>query len=448
MITKGALEEMLSVCRYVEYEGQILPLSEDLDEEILATVRRYNLDGMRVLGIAQKTDPAAAHIFSVADESDMVLIGYLAFLDPPKPSTHDAVAALHRYGVDIKVLTGDNDAVARAVCRQVGIEVSGLLRGSDIEELSDEALDSEVQSTDIFAKLSPAQKVRIIAALRRQGHTVGYMGDGINDAAAMKEADVGISVDTAVDIAKESAGIILLEKDLGVLERGVIEGRKVYGNTIKYIKMTASSNFGNMLSVLFASVFLPFLPLLPLQILVLNLIYDISCTAMPWDTVDDEFLRKPRSWDAGSIVRFMLWFGPGSSLFDIATFLVMLLLIGPAQFSGSYGALSASGQAAFAALFHGAWFIESLWTQTLVLHNLRSARAPFKGSHASWQVCVLTAAGLAVGTGLLLTRGGAALGLSLPPPVFWVFLAAVCLAYMLLVGVLKRAYIRRYGELL
>ncbi|MDR1413068.1 MAG: magnesium-translocating P-type ATPase [Actinomycetes bacterium] len=450
MITKGAIEEMLTVCRYVEYDGLVLPLTEDLNAEVLATVRRYNLDGMRVLGIAQKTNlsPDSADAFSVDDETAMVLIGYLAFLDPPKESTRGAVDALHHYGIDIKVLTGDNDAVARAVCRQVDIQVTNLLLGTEIEQLTDEELDARVEDTDIFAKLSPTQKVRIIAALRRGGHTVGYLGDGINDAAAMKESDVGISVDTAVDIAKESANIILLEKDLMVLERGIIEGRKVYGNTIKYIKMTASSNFGNMLSVLFASAFLPFLPLLPLQILVLNLIYDISCTTMPWDNVDDEFLRTARRWDAGSIVRFMLCLGPTSSLFDIATFLVMLLAIGPAVFGAPYGQLSPSAQAGFAALFHGAWFIESLWTQMLVLHNLRSPKLPLVGSHASWQVTTLTLAGIAVGTAIPFTPLGRVLGFVAPPGLFFGWLAFVCLAYMVLVTIAKRAYVRRFGELL
>jgi Mg2+-importing ATPase len=378
----------------------------------------------------------------------MVLIGYLAFLDPPKESTKAAVDALHEYGVDIKVLTGDNDAVTRAVCREVGIEVSGLLLGSEIEEMDDAELARAVADVDVFAKLSPQQKVRIVSALRRGGHTVGYMGDGINDAAAMKESDVGISVDTAVDIAKESANIILLEKDLLVLEQGVIEGRKVYGNTIKYIKMTASSNFGNMFSVLFASAFLPFLPLLPLQILVLNLIYDISCTTMPWDNVDAEFLRRPRKWDAGSIVRFMLWLGPTSSVFDIATFLLMFFVVGPLVSGGSYASLDAPARAGFVALFHSAWFVESLWTQTLVLHNLRTPKLPFVQSRASWQVVVLTLGGIVAGTVLVFTPLGRLLGLDALPPVFFALLLLLCAGYMLLVTLVKRVFVRRFGELL
>ena len=450
MITKGAIEEMLTVSSFVEYQGRIEPLTAELEQTVLETVRVYNEQGMRVLGISQRSGDNLSHIgaFATDDEKDMVLIGYLAFLDPPKESTKAAVDALHEYGVDIKVLTGDNDAVTRKVCHDVGIEVSGLLLGSDIEKMTDAQLEDAVRETDVFAKLSPQQKVRIVAALRRRGHTVGFMGDGINDAAAMKEADVGISVDTAVDIAKESANIILLEKDLMVLEEGVIEGRKVYGNTIKYIKMTASSNFGNMFSVVFASAFLPFLPMLPLQILVLNLIYDISCTSMPWDNVDEEFLRVPRSWDAGSITRFMLWLGPTSSVFDIATYMVMLFLIGPAVFGGAYGTLDARAQAGFIALFHAAWFVESLWTQTLVLHALRTPKIPFLQSRASWPVIGLTSLGIAVGTLLPFTPIGRVLRLAPLPWQFFVFLAGVCVLYLTLVTVVKRAFARKFNELL
>ena len=260
---------------------------------------------MRILGISQKNNPPSAKELSISDEKDMVLIGLLAFLDPPKESTASAINALSDYGVNVKILTGDNDKVTAAVCKQVGIKVNNLLLGSDIEEMDDELLREAVEETNVFAKLSPNQKTKVVAALKANGHTVGFMGDGINDAAAMNEADVGISVDTAVDIAKESANIILLEKDLMVLEDGVIEGRKIYGNIIKYIKMTASSNFGNILSVLIASIFLPFIPMLPIQLLMLNLIYDISCITIPWDNVDEEYLKEPRTWDASSISKFM-----------------------------------------------------------------------------------------------------------------------------------------------
>ncbi|WP_303236719.1 magnesium-translocating P-type ATPase [uncultured Bilophila sp.] len=322
IITKGAVEEVLSICAYVEYEGRVEPLTEALVAEVLATVRSYNRAGLRVIAVAQKTNPMVAGAFSVAEEAGMVLIGYLAFLDPPKASAAGAVAALREHGVAVKVLTGDNGAVARSVCEQVGLRPRSVLLGPEIEGMDDAALREAAEGADVFAKLTPQQKARIVACLR-EAHTVGFMGDGINDAAAMKASDVGISVDTAVDIAKESADVILLEKDLMVLERGALEGRKTYANTIKYIKMTASSNFGNMFSVLAASAFLPFLPLAPLQVLVLNLIYDISCTAIPWDNVDGAFLKRPKAWNASSISRFMLWFGPASSVFDITTYILM-----------------------------------------------------------------------------------------------------------------------------
>jgi len=314
--------------------------------------------------------------------------------------------------------------------------------------MTDEQLDECVQETDVFAKLSPQQKVQIVQALRRQGHTVGFLGDGINDAAAMKESDVGISVDSAVDIAKESANIVLLEKDLKVLERGVIEGRKVYGNTIKYIKMTVSSNFGNMFSVLAAAAFLPFLPMLPLQILVLNLIYDISCTAMPWDNVDEEFLQKPRGWDASSVQRFMVWLGPTSSVFDILTFVVMFFGFGPAIFGGSFFSLDPLSQLGFIALFHTAWFVTSIWTQTLVIHALRTPKTPFIQSRASKPVMAMTTLGIVIGTALPFTPLGERIGFSTLPLSFFVFLLGMCALYFLLVTIVKKAFERKYGELL
>lgn len=316
MITKGAVEEMLSVCNYAEYQGNVVPLTEVVRQDILRTVDSLNDDGMRVIALAQKTNPSPVGEFGVHDESDMVLMGYLAFLDPPKETAAKAIQTLQDYGVTTKILTGDNDKVTRCICRQVGLKIENLLLGSQIDEMTDIQLKTAVEQTNVFAKLSPDQKSRVIKTLRSNGHTVGFMGDGINDAAAMKESDVGISVDTAVDIAKESADIILLEKDLMVLEKGIIEGRKTYANMIKYIKMTASSNFGNMFSVLAASALLPFLPMASVHLIFLNLIYDLSCTAIPWDNVDEEFLMVPRKWDASSVGSFMLWIGPSSSIFD------------------------------------------------------------------------------------------------------------------------------------
>ena len=448
IITKGAVEEMLSICSYAEYKGNVEPLTSALSEEILATVRRYNEAGLRVIAVAHKTNPMVAGAFSVADESDMVLIGYLAFLDPPKDSAAAAVAALKEYGVAVKVLTGDNDAVTRSVCGQVGLRSHSLLLGSDVEAMDDAALRTAAERTDIFAKLTPQQKARIVTCLRENGHTVGFMGDGINDAAAMKASDVGISVDSAVDIARESADIILLEKDLMVLEQGAIEGRRIYANIIKYIKMTASSNFGNMFSVLAASAFLPFLPLAPLQILVLNLIYDISCTAMPWDNVDADFLKQPKTWDASSISRFMIWFGPASSVFDITTFVLLYTYICPLVFGGAYETLDAGMQVAFVGLFQAGWFVESLWTQTLVLHMLRTPKVPFLRSRASWQVTGLTSLGILAGTCIPFTTVGGALDMMPLPGAFFPWLFATLAAYMLLTTTLKGIFIKKYGELL
>ena len=448
LITKGAIEEMLAISSYAEYQGKIEPITDALRAEILETCRSYNADGMRVLGVAQKTEPSPAGAFSVADESDMVIIGYVAFLDPPKESAKDAIAALQEHGVRVKVLTGDNDAVTRTVCKQVGIPTGNILLGSDVADMTDEQLKKAVETTDVFAKLSPQQKARIVTALRGNGHTVGFLGDGINDAAAMRVADVGISVDTAVDIAKESANIILMEKDLMVLEEGVIEGRKIYANIIKYIKMTASSNFGNMFSVLVASAFLPFLPMLPLQILVLNLIYDISCITIPWDNVDPEYLKVPRKWDASSIVSFMMWIGPTSSVFDITTYALLYWHICPIVFGGPYHTLSAGAQAGFVALFHAGWFVESLWSQTLVIHMIRTPKIPFIHSRASWQLTLLTTAGIAVGTALPYTPFGSILGMQHLPAFYFPWLLATILGYMTLVTVVKKLYVRRYGELL
>lgn len=448
MITKGAIEEMLAVCNYVEYQGDVEPLTEELRKEITEKVSGYNDDGLRVLGIAQKNVAANKGAFSVADENDMVLIGYLSFLDPPKESTAEAIKALNDYGVAVKILTGDNDAVTRAVCKQVGLKVDRMLLGSDIEKMTDQELEKEVDSVEVFAKLSPQQKVRVVAALRSIGHTVGFMGDGINDAAAMRQADVGISVDTAVDIAKESANIILLEKNLMVLERGIVAGRKTYANIIKYIKMTVSSNFGNMFSVLAASIFLPFLPMLPVQILTLNLIYDISCIAIPWDNVDPEFLRRPRNWDASSISKFMYWFGPTSSIFDITTYLFLYFVLCPMWLGGSYNSLGATEKLLFAASFHTGWFIESLWTQTLVIHMIRTPKIPFIQSRTSWQLGLFTTAGIIVGTIIPYTPVGTMLGMVPLAWNFFPFLLVTIMAYIVLVTIVKKIYVKRYKELL
>ncbi len=450
MITKGAVEEMLSVCSFAEYEGQVQPLTDEIRAYILNKVDELNENGMRVIAVAQKTNPSPVGAFSVADESDMVLMGYLAFLDPPKESASDAIRALKEHGVGVKILTGDNDKVARNICRQVGIPIDHILLGSDLDIMTDEALGKAAEKVSVFAKLSPQQKARVIAALRRNGHNVGYMGDGINDAAAMKASDVGISVDTAVDIAKESADVILLEKDLMVLENGILEGRKTYANMIKYIKMTVSSNFGNMLSVLAASAFLPFIPMMPIHLILLNLIYDLSCTAIPWDNVDREYLAVPRKWDASSIGKFMIWIGPTSSVFDITTYLLMYFVICPALFGGRlfHQIADPAMRAYYIAVFQAGWFVESMWSQTLVIHMIRTPKIPFIQSRASRPVMLLTFAGIATLTVIPFTGFGASIGLTALPPVYFAWLALIVFLYMVLATIVKRVFVRRYGELL
>lgn len=448
LVTKGAVEEMLHCCAFAECGGEIHPLADEVREKVLAKSGELNEAGMRVIAVAQKTNPAPVGQFSVADERDMVLIGFLAFLDPPKETTRGAIQALKNYGVTVKILTGDNEKVTCAICRQVGLNVKKILLGGEMDALSDKELGELAEDITVFAKLSPVQKARIIRVLRDRGHSVGYMGDGINDAAAMKASDVAISVDTAVDIAKESASVVLLKKDLMVLEQGVVEGRKTYANMIKYIKMTASSNFGNMFSVLAASAFLPFLPMASLHLILLNLIYDVACTAMSWDHVDEDFLRAPRKWSASGIGRFMLLIGPTSSLFDIMTYLLMYFVICPLFTGGRlYSQLiDPAAQAAYIALFQTGWFVESMWTQTLVIHMVRTPKMPFVQSRASVPVTVLSMLGIAVVTMIPFTPLGTALELTALPAIYFALLAAMVLGYMLLMTVVKKAYIHRFGE--
>ena len=450
LVTKGAVEEMLKCCSFAECGGSVLPLTDEVRSLVTSRSDAMNEQGMRVIAVAQKTNPAPAGEFSAADERDMVLIGFLAFLDPPKDTTKAAVQALTEYGVRVKILTGDNETVTRAICSQVGLDAENMLLGSEIDALTDAQLGRLAAGVTVFAKLSPAQKARIVSVLRERGHSVGFMGDGINDAAAMRAADVGISVDTAVDIAKETAGVVLLEKDLMVLERGVIEGRKIYANMIKYIKITASSNFGNMLSVLASSAFLPFLPMASIHLILLNLIYDVSCTAMSWDNVDAEYLRSPRKWDAAGISRFMLRIGPTSSVFDIATFLLMYFVICPAFTGGElYTSLTdPASRALYVSIFQTGWFVESMWSQALVIHMLRTPKLPFVQSRAAAPVTLLTLAGRCAVTVIPFTPLGSALGFTALPAAYFLWLAAIVTGYMFLATAVKKSYVRRYGELL
>ena len=445
MVTKGALEEMLSVSTYVEYKGEIKRLTDEVRQEVLAEVAQLNEQGLRVLGVSYKTDLDENDIFSVEDERDMILTGYLAFLDPPKPSAAPAIKALAEYGVTTKILTGDNEKVTQAVCEKVGLDVERILLGSEIDTMTDQELAQVVETTTVFAKLSPDQKARIILCLKNNGHKVGYMGDGINDAPSMKVSDVGISVDTAVDIAKETADVILLDKDLMVLEKGLVEGRKVYANMTKYIKMTVSSNFGNIFSLLFASIFLPFLPMAPVHLIVLNLIYDLSCIALPFDNVDKDFLKKPRIWEANSIMRFMAWIGPISSVFDIITYMLLYFLVVPMILGHGYnhGAVDA---AAFIMVFQTGWFIESMWSQTMVIHMLRSPKLPFIQSRPAFSVVVTTLAAAFFVTSLPYSPLASILKLSQLNGLYFVLLFAIIVLYMLSVTVVKRIYFKKYKE--
>jgi len=433
LICKGAVEEMLSICTSARDGETVAPLTDERRAEIRAMTRRLNEDGLRVLIVAIRTQPVHTHTYGIKDECELTAIGCLAFLDPPKDSAATAIAALHQHGVEVKVLTGDNEAVTRKIAREVGLDIAHSVQGREIEPLDDAALDALVARTTVFAKMSPLQKARVVKSLQRQGHTVGFLGDGINDAPALREADVGISVDTATDIAKESADIILLEKNLMVLEEGVLEGRITFGNIMKYIKMTASSNFGNVFSVLIASAFLPFLPMLPLQILVQNLLYDISQLSIPFDRMDEEYLAQPRKWDAGDIGRFMVRIGPVSSIFDLTTFALMWWV---------FKANSPGSQS----LFQTGWFIEGLLSQTLIVHLIRTRKIPFVQSIAAAPVMAMTLAIMGVGVLIPFTVLGAKLGMSALPPPYFAWLIATLVCYWVLTQVVKRVYMRRYGS--
>lgn len=448
MVTKGALEEVLAVCSSVEVDGQVLPLTDELRTQVVRRGEALADEGMRVLGVARKNEPAGAATLTVADERNMVLIGYLAFLDPPKESSAAAIRALAAHGVATKVLTGDSPRVAAHVCRAIGIDAEHVLTGVDVEAMNDGELADAVQRTNIFAKLSPAQKARVVRTLRGLGHAVAYMGDGVNDAAAMRESDCGISVDSAVDVAREAADIILLEKDLMVLERGIECGRRTYANMIKYVKMTVSSNFGNIASVLVAAALLPFLPMTAVQLLLLNLIYDLTCTAIPWDNVDEDAIRTPRRWDTASVRRFMVAFGPLSSVFDILTFAALFFFVCPAVAGGAWGTLDAAGQALFAGTFQAGWFVESMRTQTLVVHLIRTEKVPFVGSCAALPLVMLGSMGIAVATLLPASALGATLDFCSLPPMFWGVLAAMVIGYTVVVSGMKKLFLSRNDSLL
>jgi len=443
IISKGAPEEIFPRCTEYVLDGERFPMDQVLIQDLREEYEQLSADGFRVLAIASKDVTPRGVVagdatpYSKADECDLILNGYVAFLDPPKKTARVAIKALQGHGIVVKVVTGDNELVARKVCKEVGLSTEFVLLGNEVEKLTDEQLADAVEQTTLFARVSPAHKQRIIAALQSRQHTVGFMGDGINDAPALRTADVGISVDTAVDIAKESADMILLEKSLMVLEDGVVEGRKVFVNILKYVRMGASSNFGNMFSVLGASVFVPFLPMAPIQILANNMLYDISQTAIPTDDVDPEQIEKPRPWDIRQLTRFIVFIGPCSSIFDYTTFFMMLYLF------GCWNVSTPEAAAHSASLFQTGWFVESLLTQTLIIHIIRTNRIPFLQSIASWPLLVMSVVIMATGIAMPFTPVGTYLGFTPLPNLYWPLLGITLLCYVVLTQLVKRWLLRR-----
>lgn len=443
LVTKGAAEEMLACSNRVEIDGAISPLDEDQRQKILTEIDEMNQDGLRVVLLGYKKNPAPVGEFSIDDENELILVGFLAFLDPPKDSAKAALTALKEDGITVKILTGDNEAVTRNVGKQVGLNIDRVYQGKDLENKTDAELKQMVQACDVFVKLSPQQKAQIIDLLRQDGHTVAYMGDGINDAPAMKAADVAISVDTAVDIAKKSADIILLHKDLMILEKGVQIGRQVFGNTMKYIKITLSSNFGNILSILVASSFLPFLPMLPIQLLILDLMYGTSCLSIPFDTMNKHYLSEPRKWSTKKLPKFMFYFGPTSSIFDIITFALLFFMVCPQVTGTIYAAASTTQKLIFSAIFCTGWFIESLWTQEMVIHALRDPKLPFIKQHDTAIVTWATIGMAVVGTVLpFITPIVKAIKFGPIPMYFLAIVFLLLILYIALTTLVKKWYLK------
>ena len=449
LIVKGNISQIVARCSHVEFRGEILPMEKNGMESVASVVDEMLQDGMKVIAVARKKIEKQSQIIP-ADEKDLILMGYLAFFDAPKKTAKTSVEALKRLKVTPKILTGDQADVAASICKRVGIPSEIILTGAELDQMTDTELNEAVEKIHVFAELTPGQKVRLVSALRQNGHTVGFLGDGINDIPALCESNVGISVDTAVDAAKDAADVVLLQKDLGVLEQGILEGRKTFTNMLKYIKITASSNFGNIFSIVCASAFLPFLPMTSLQILLLNLLYDVLCIILPWDNVDEEDTLSPRDWSGKTLGRFMLFFGPISSLFDVVTFLFLYYILCPMLCGGATYLNIADPviQSQYVALFQTGWFLESMWTQVLILHFLRTRKIPFVQSSPSVPVICTTFAGIIVFTGITFTRSAAIFGLTRLPIRYFGFLFAVALLYMLLTTVVKTLYQKKYHELI
>ena len=449
LIVKGNISQIVARCSHVEFRGEILPMEKNVMESVDSVVDEMLQDGMKVIAVARKKIEKQSQIIP-ADEKDLILMGYLAFFDAPKKTAKTSVEALKRLKVTPKILTGDQADVAASICKRVGIPSEIILTGAELDQMTDAELNEAVEKIHVFAELTPGQKVRLVSALRQNGHTVGFLGDGINDIPALCESNVGISVDTAVDAAKDAADVVLLQKDLGVLEQGILEGRKIFTNMLKYIKITASSNFGNIFSIVCASAFLPFLPMTSLQILLLNLLYDVLCIILPWDNVDEEDTLSPRDWSGKTLGRFMLFFGPISSLFDVVTFLFLYYILCPMLCGGATYLNIADPviQSQYVALFQTGWFLESMWTQVLILHFLRTRKIPFMQSSPSVPVICTTLAGIIAFTGITFTRSAAIFGLTRLPVRYFLFLFIVALLYMLLTTVVKTLYQKKYHELI
>jgi Mg2+-importing ATPase len=443
LICKGAVEDIYKVCTHYQIDDEIHLMIDLIKDDLLEEYEELSRDGYRVLGIAYREFPQSKQVFSVADESDLILLGYIAFLDPPKGSAAKAIASLKQFGVATKILTGDNALVTRKICKDVGLGDQEVITGDKLLGLDEAQLGELAEKNNVFARLSPSQKENIITVLQKRGHVVGYMGDGINDALSMRAADVGISVDSAVDVAKESADIILLEKSLLVLEDGIIEGRKVFGNIIKYIRMGASSNFGNMFSVVGGSYFLPFLPMAPIQILLNNLLYDASQVGIPADHVDEEYLKTPRKWNIQNIRRFMVFIGPISSIFDYATFFLMLYFFNCKLYS--HAATTPEMKTYYESLFHTGWFVESILTQTLIVHIIRTNRIPFLQSIASPFLLLTTIIVMIAGAALPYLPIGSYFGFVPLPASFWIWIAGFLLCYSVLTHWVKVWFHRKYG---
>jgi Mg2+-importing ATPase len=443
LICKGAVDEVFKVCDRYQVDDAVNPLIDVLKADLLEDYERLCAEGYRVLAIAYREFPRERLHFGAADESGLILLGYIAFFDPPKDSAAAALEHLGAVGVSVKILTGDNPLVTGKVCKDVGLRVARTVTGDELAGLDPERLADAAEGGTIFARLTPGQKADLIQALQRRGHVVGFLGDGINDAPALKAADVGISVDTGADVAKEAADIVLLEKSLRVLEDGIAEGRRVFSNIVKYIRMGASSNFGNMFSVVGGSLFLPFLPMTPVQILLNNMLYDVSQAAIPTDAVDDELVRAPRRWNVDTIRKFMVRIGPMSSIFDYATFLLMLFFFQCSRFTEAGLAPALKGH--YEQLFHTGWFVESLLTQTLIVHIIRTRKIPFVESTASMAMLLTTLGVVAVGAWLPYSPFAATLGFVPLPGIYWVWIAGFLLAYGVITHWAKVRFHARFG---